>query len=350
MVDGVLAANRVSAADAPAVRTRLQAALTGEAEQVGEPEAPRRLTPTAAPPAPPRVQHCRAMTTRRIISVRLARQRAARRREGAPRVPVPRRVRRRAGAGVPGDAGRQRGEGQRRRHRDQARVVGPARLLRPARAAARHGHRRRRRRGPLLRGERVPLPLPARRPARPRRPARSTTRCTTSRRPIRAGSIVTYQVPIHDIDLAVGGDRARRGDGWEVAAAPGVPRRARPARLLPRALRPHVGGDLRPRAAGVLPHRAQHRARPARRPRPTPRLAWTLSCMPPSACEALGMWLLTGILTRYPELKVVFVEPGLGMGRGLPVVPRRHGAAPGLRVPGARRASCRASTTTATWR
>ena len=45
---------------------------------------------------------------------------------------------------------------------------------------------------------------------------------------------------------------------------------------------------------------------------PTPRLAWTLSCMPPSACEALGMWLLTGIFTRYPELKVVFVEPGLG--------------------------------------
>jgi predicted TIM-barrel fold metal-dependent hydrolase len=34
--------------------------------------------------------------------------------------------------------------------------------------------------------------------------------------------------------------------------------------------------------------------------------------MPPSACEALGMWLLTGIFTRHPELKVVFVEPGLG--------------------------------------
>ncbi len=44
---------------------------------------------------------------------------------------------------------------------------------------------------------------------------------------------------------------------------------------------------------------------------PTPRLAWTLSCMPLSACEALGMWLLTGILTRFPELKIVFVEPGL---------------------------------------
>jgi AcrR family transcriptional regulator len=44
---------------------------------------------------------------------------------------------------------------------------------------------------------------------------------------------------------------------------------------------------------------------------PTPRLAWTLSCMPLSACEALGMWLLSGILSRYPDLKIVFVEPGL---------------------------------------
>ena len=39
MVDGVVAANRVSDADAPAVRTRLHAALTGESEQMGEPEA-----------------------------------------------------------------------------------------------------------------------------------------------------------------------------------------------------------------------------------------------------------------------------------------------------------------------
>ena len=45
---------------------------------------------------------------------------------------------------------------------------------------------------------------------------------------------------------------------------------------------------------------------------PVPRLAWTMSCMPPSACEALGMWLLTGPLVEHPELKVVFVEPGLG--------------------------------------
>ena len=45
---------------------------------------------------------------------------------------------------------------------------------------------------------------------------------------------------------------------------------------------------------------------------PTPRLAWTMTCMPLSACEALGMWILTGPLVKHPDLKVVFVEPGLG--------------------------------------
>jgi uncharacterized protein len=45
---------------------------------------------------------------------------------------------------------------------------------------------------------------------------------------------------------------------------------------------------------------------------PTPRLAWTMTCMPLSSSEALGMWLLTGPLVAHPKLKVVFVEPGLG--------------------------------------
>ena len=31
-----------------------------------------------------------------------------------------------------------------------------------------------------------------------------------------------------------------------------------------------------------------------------------------SAGEALGMWVVTGVLERFPGLKVVFVEPGLG--------------------------------------
>jgi predicted TIM-barrel fold metal-dependent hydrolase len=31
-----------------------------------------------------------------------------------------------------------------------------------------------------------------------------------------------------------------------------------------------------------------------------------------STAEAFGMWILTGTLERFPDLKLVFVEPGLG--------------------------------------
>lgn len=44
---------------------------------------------------------------------------------------------------------------------------------------------------------------------------------------------------------------------------------------------------------------------------PTPRLGLTVPCIPPMTTEALGMWLLTGVLERFPDLKLVFVEPGL---------------------------------------
>ena len=94
--------------------------------------------------------------------------------------------------------------------------------------------------------------------------------CTTSRRPTRAGSSsptrcrsTTSTSRSAEIERVAS---LRR----QVAAAPGVPRRARPARLLPRALRPHVGGDPGERAADLLPHRPQHRARQPRRPRPDP--------------------------------------------------------------------------------
>ena len=124
--------------------------------------------------------------------------------------------------------------------------------------------------------------------------------------------VVTYQVPIHDIDLAVGEIERVASLGGKSLQLPVFPAElgqldyfherydrmwaAIQATGLPICC--HIGLNT---ALNNLADRD-----------PTPRLAWTLSCMPPSACEALGMWLLTGIFTRYPELKVVFVEPGLG--------------------------------------
>jgi predicted TIM-barrel fold metal-dependent hydrolase len=45
---------------------------------------------------------------------------------------------------------------------------------------------------------------------------------------------------------------------------------------------------------------------------PTPQKGVFVPMVPLSAGEALGMWLLTGVFERFPRLKVVFVEPGLG--------------------------------------
>jgi predicted TIM-barrel fold metal-dependent hydrolase len=45
---------------------------------------------------------------------------------------------------------------------------------------------------------------------------------------------------------------------------------------------------------------------------PTPMMGVMVPMAALSAGEALGMWLLTGVLERFRDLKIVFVEPGLG--------------------------------------
>jgi predicted TIM-barrel fold metal-dependent hydrolase len=124
--------------------------------------------------------------------------------------------------------------------------------------------------------------------------------------------VVTAQVPIHDIDFAISEVQRVADAGCKSLQLPVFPAEVgQPDYFDPRYDRlfaaisetdmpvcNHIGLNT---ALNVLADRD-----------PTPRLAWTLSCMPPSACEALGMWLLTGPLVRHPDLKVVFVEPGLG--------------------------------------
>jgi predicted TIM-barrel fold metal-dependent hydrolase len=45
---------------------------------------------------------------------------------------------------------------------------------------------------------------------------------------------------------------------------------------------------------------------------PTPQKGIFVPMVALSTAEPLGMWVLTGVLERFPELKIVFVEPGVG--------------------------------------
>ena len=45
---------------------------------------------------------------------------------------------------------------------------------------------------------------------------------------------------------------------------------------------------------------------------PTPQKGIMVPMAPLSSAEALGMWIMGGVFERFPDLKTVFVEPGLG--------------------------------------
>jgi predicted TIM-barrel fold metal-dependent hydrolase len=105
--------------------------------------------------------------------------------------------------------------------------------------------------------------------------------------------IVSYQIPIHDIDAAV--DEVlglpdywdRRYDPlWSAISDTGLP------------ICCHIGMN------SALEDLAQRD--------PTPQKGVFVPLVALSAAEAFGMWVMGGVFERFPHLKVVFVEPGLG--------------------------------------
>jgi predicted TIM-barrel fold metal-dependent hydrolase len=124
--------------------------------------------------------------------------------------------------------------------------------------------------------------------------------------------LVSYQIPIHDMDLAVGEVRWAAANGCKSLQLPVFPNElglpdywherydplwsAIQDTDLPVCL--HIGLKLSLEDI-------------ARRD-PTPQRAIFTSMVPMATAEALGMWVLTGLLERHPHLKVIFVEPGIG--------------------------------------
>jgi uncharacterized protein len=124
--------------------------------------------------------------------------------------------------------------------------------------------------------------------------------------------LVSFQIPIHDIDVAVSEVKWAASVGCKSLQLPvfpgelGLPDywdarydplwRAISDTGLPICL--HIG--LNTQLEDL-----------ARRD-PTPQKGIFVPMVPLSTGEQFGMWVLTGILERFPDLKVVFVEPGIG--------------------------------------
>jgi uncharacterized protein len=124
--------------------------------------------------------------------------------------------------------------------------------------------------------------------------------------------LINFQIPIHDIDAAIAEVKLAAEVGCKSLQLPVYPAElglpdywdARYDPLwaaiqetgLPIAL--HIGMNTQ------LDGLAQRD--------PTPQKGVFVPMVALSAAEALGMWVLTGVFVKFPELKVVFVEPGVG--------------------------------------
>ena len=253
------------------------------------------------------------------------------------------------GAGaVPTRRGSPTASATRRRAPFRLRNMTRARPLRRRRAPRRHGHRRRAAGGDLQRGERVPLHPRPRGRAVARRPSRSTRRCASSARADPTRLIVSYQIPIHDIDAAVAEVRARR-------------RARRASRCSSRCSRPRSASpDYYHERYDPLFALIQETGLPicchiglntdARRPRrsATPRRAARSWCRWRAQHRRGARHVDHGRRVRAvprPQGRVRRARPRVD--RVVAVHRRRHGHAPGLRAP-RRSPSCRASTSTAT--
>jgi predicted TIM-barrel fold metal-dependent hydrolase len=124
--------------------------------------------------------------------------------------------------------------------------------------------------------------------------------------------IVSYQIPIHDVDAAVDEVKRAAAQGCKSLQLPVFPAELGLPDYWDQRYDP-LWTVIQDTGLPICCHIGMNTALDDLAKRdPTPQKGIFVPCVPLSSAEALGMWIMGGVFARFPELKVVFVEPGLG--------------------------------------
>jgi predicted TIM-barrel fold metal-dependent hydrolase len=124
--------------------------------------------------------------------------------------------------------------------------------------------------------------------------------------------IVSYQVPIHDIDLAVSEVERVAGLGGKSLQLPVFPNEFGQPDYYHERYTPLLSA-IQDTGLPVCCHIGLKTSLDELAARdPTPNKGIMVPMTPLMTAEAMGMWIMGGVLERFPDVKLVFVEPGLG--------------------------------------
>jgi predicted TIM-barrel fold metal-dependent hydrolase len=124
--------------------------------------------------------------------------------------------------------------------------------------------------------------------------------------------VVSYQIPIHDIDAAVEEVKWAAANGCKSLQLPVFPSELGVPDYWDRRYDP-LWAAIQDVDLPICCHIGMNTQLEGLAKRdPTPQKGIFVPMVALSAAEAIGMWLLTGVFERFNRLKVVFVEPGIG--------------------------------------